>query len=170
VAGANEEPKLNLQAGATALDEDIPRVLKVLGASSLEEIGWSRPNRLSLLVPMTGIYQGQKDDFLLRLGFEAYREWPPSARFVNPGSLDYAYPDDQHFVPKLVSQECQTHVAYQRTPQSNKIQLICCSATLEFYQALHGVEADHIWKNTDTFFTTITAIQKALGSSYQGRF
>lgn len=170
MAKANEQPTLDVQAGAAALDEDIPRVLRLLRASSLEELGWSRPNRLSLLVPMSGTYQDTKDEYLLRLGFQAYRKWPPSAQFVNPETLAYVYPQDQHFVPKLTSPECHSHVAHQRNPQSNKIQLICCSATLEFYDVLHGVEPQHVWRETDTFFTTITAIQKAFTSFYQGRF
>ena len=113
MASANEQPTADIQAGATALDEDIPRVLSVLEASSLEALGWSRPDRLSLLVPMDGVYQGKTDEYLLRLGFQAYRKWPPSARFVNPATLDYVYPQDQHFIPQLTSQECRTHAAYQ---------------------------------------------------------
>ena len=170
MAKANEQPTLDVQAGAAALDEDIPRVLRLLEATSLEQVGWSRPNRLSLLVPMSGTYQGNKDDYLLRLGFQAYRKWPPSAQFVNPETLAYVYPQDQHFVPKLTSPECHTHVAHQRNAQSSKTQLICCSATLEFYDVLHGVEPQHVWREIDTFFTTITAIQKAFTSFYQGRF
>jgi hypothetical protein len=170
MAKANEQPTLDVQAGAAALDEDIPRVLKLLEASSLEELGWSRPNKLSLLVPMSGMYQDNKDEYLLRLGFQAYRKWPPSAQFVNPATLAYVYPQDQHFVPKLASPECHAHVAHQRNPASSKIQLICCSATLEFYDLLHNVEPQHLWRETDTFFTTITAIQKAFTSFYQGRF
>jgi hypothetical protein len=111
MAKANELPTLDVQAGAAALDEDIPRVLRVLGASSIEELGWSRPNKLKLLVPMYGACQGEKEEYTLRLGFQAYRRWPPSAQFVNPATLDYAYPQDQHFVPKLTSPECRTHIA-----------------------------------------------------------
>jgi hypothetical protein len=170
MAKANERPTLDVQAGAAALDEDIPRVLRVLGYSCLEELGWSRPNRLSLLVPMNGTFEGKSDEYLLRLGFQAYRRWPPSAQFVNPATCSYVYPQDQRFVPKVKSPECETHVAYQQNQQSNRIQLICCSATLEFYEVLHGVQPYHVWRETDTFLTTITVIQKALTSFYQGRF
>lgn len=170
MAKANEQPTLDVQAGAAALDEDIPRVLKLFSASSLEELGWSRPNRLSLLIPMIGTYLEKEDEYLLRLGFQAYRRWPPSAQFVNPASLAYVYPQDQHFVPKLTSPECHTHIAYQQKPHVTSIQLICCSATLEFYDTLHSVQPDHVWRESDTFFTTITAIQKAMASFYQGRF
>jgi hypothetical protein len=170
MAKANEPPTLDVQAGVAALDEDIPRVLSLLGASSLDLVGWSRLNRLSLLVPMVGVNQGKEDKYVLRLGFQAYRKWPPSAQFVNPSTGDYVYPQDQQFVPKLTSSECYTHTAYRRNPQANPIQLICCSATLEFYVMLHEVKPEHIWRETDTFFTTITAIRKAFGSFYQGRF
>jgi hypothetical protein len=169
MARANEKPTLDVQAGAAALDEDIPRVLNLLGADSLEALGWRRSNRLTLLVPMSGVFQGAKDDFLLRLGFQAYRKWPPSAQFVNPSTHVYAHPTDQHFVPRLTSPECHTHTEYAR-PGGGTLQLICCSATLEFYEVLHGVEPQHIWRETDTFLVTTTAIQKAMTSFYGGRF
>ena len=53
---------------------------------------------------------------------------------------------------------------------SARIQLICCSATLEFYEVLHNVEQQHLWSESDTFFTTVMAIRKAFASFYQGRF
>ncbi len=170
MARANELPTQDLQAGAAALDEDIPRVLRFIGVSSLEELGWSRPNKLSLLVPMVGTYQGKEDRYLLRLGFQAYRKWPPSAQFVNPETKGYVYPGDQRFVPKLTSPECHTHAAYRRTQQTPPVQLVCCSATLEFYEVLHHVKPEHLWKETNTFLTTIMAIRKALTSFYGGRF
>lgn len=170
MARANELPTQDLQAGAAALDEDIPRVLRIMGVSSLEELEWSRPNKLSLLVPMIGTCQGNEDRYILRLGFQAYRKWPPSAQFVNPETKGYVYPDDQRFVPKLTSPECYAHVAYRQTPQASAVQLICCSATLEFYEVLHQVKPEHLWKETDTFLTTIMAIRKALTSYYGGRF
>jgi hypothetical protein len=170
VAQANVMPTQDLQAGAAALDEDIPRVLRLMDASSLEELGWSRPSRLSLLVPMVGTYQGNENKFLLRLGFQAYRKWPPSARFVNPETASFVYPQDQCFVPKLTSSECHTHIAYRQNAQAAPIQLICCSATLEFYEVLHQVKPEHLWRETDTFLTTIMAIRKAMTSFYGGRF
>lgn len=168
MATANVSPTLDAESGAAALDQDIPRVLKLEGVSSLEELGWSRPTKLTLFVPMRGILAGKTDEYLLSLGFQAYRKWPPSARFVNPETRTYSYPQDQHYVPRLTSPECQTHIAYPRSPGT--IQLVCCSATLEFYEVLHSVESHHLWRETDTFFTTITAIRKAFTSSYQGRF
>lgn len=170
MAQANELPTQDLQAGAAALDEDIPRVLRIMGALSLDDLGWSRPNKMSLLLPMAGTHQGNEDHYLLRLGFQAYRKWPPSAQFVNPETKGYIYPNDQRFVPKLTSQECYTHVAYRRAPQANPVQLICCSAVLEFYEVLHHVKPEHLWRETDTFLTTIMAIRRALTSFYGGRF
>lgn len=168
MAAVSVAPTIDAIAGAAALDEDIPRVLELEGASSLAELGWSRPNRLSLLVPMTGMRGGATDSYLLRLGFQAYRAWPPSAQFVNPDTQGYAYPQDQHHVPMLASPECHAHVAYAKG--AGTIQLICCSATLEFYEVLHSVEQHHLWRETNTFFTTIMAIRRAFGSHYQGRF
>jgi hypothetical protein len=156
-------------AGVAALDEDIPRVLRVLGAPSIEALGWTRPNKLSLLIPMRASRNGQTDDFVLRLGFQAYRFWPPSALFVNPNTSRFDYPQDTQFVPRLTSPECQTHTAYAR-PGGGTTQLICCSATLEFYEVLHDVKPEHVWQDTHTFYTTIVAVERAMTSFYEGRF
>lgn len=169
MAKANEQPALDVIAGAAALDEDLPRVLRLMEADSIEELGWTRLNRITLLIPMSGVHQDKKDDYLLRLGFQAYRKWPPSAQFVNPETLGYAHPKDQHFVPRLTSPECHTHCAYNN-PRGGTLQLICCSATLEFYEVLHGVKPEHVWRESETFFSTLAAIQKAMTSFYVGRF
>ncbi|HJU08322.1 MAG TPA: hypothetical protein VJ727_07575 [Rhodanobacteraceae bacterium] len=168
MAQINESPAIDPAAGAAALEEDLPRVLRMLGATSIEELGWSRPNKLTLLIPISGVHQGNTDDYLLRLGFHAYRTWPPSAQFVNPETLSYSYPQDQHFVPQLTSGECRTHVAYPHG--TNKIQLICCSATLEFYEIKHNVAQEHLWSETNNFWTTVNAIKRAMASFYQGPF
>jgi hypothetical protein len=161
-------PTVDVRAGAAALDQDIPRVLNLLGAQSLEQVGWSRPNKLTLLVPMWGMSGATRDDYLLRLGFQAYRRWPPSAQFVNPATLAYQNPEDQKCVPRLASNECHTHLAYPK-PGGGEVQLVCCSAVMEFYEVLHDVNAEHVWRETDTFYKTIMAIQKAFGSAYGGR-
>src|ERR1700691_2091143 len=107
-------PVLDIARGIASLDEDIPRVLALLGKTATEELGWRRPNRSSLIVPIQGTLNGVAETYVLRLGFAAYRKWPPSAQFVNPDTASYVYPQDQHFVPKLTSPECYTHVGYQR--------------------------------------------------------
>lgn len=170
MAKAGVAPTMDVQAGLQALEEDLPRVLRIEGVSSLDELGWFRPSKLALLVPMTGTRSGRTDEYLLRLGFQAYRKWPPSAQFVNPETRAYQYPDDQHHVPKLTSAECRTHVNYGGNASNPGRQLICCSATLEFYEVLHGVQPHHLWRETETFYTTIVAIRKALASNYEGRF
>jgi hypothetical protein len=169
MAVANVRPAVDVQAGLAAFEEDLPRVLRALDAVTLDSLGWSRPNKMSLLVPMTGLLGGSVDQFVLRLGFAAYRTWPPSAQFVNPETGAFVYPQDQHHIPKLTSQECHTHAAYAR-PGGGTVQLICCSATMEFYDVLHSVESKHVWRGTETFLTTINAVTRALSSHYQGRF
>jgi hypothetical protein len=164
---ASGSPVQDIRAGASALDEDLQRVLKFEGASRVEDLGWTKPDLLRLLVPMTGVLKGVRDDYLLRLGFQCYRNHPPSAQFVNPDTLDYAYPRDQHHVPILNSPECQTHIAYPKPPGT--IQVVCCSLTLEFYEVGHSVNPDHIWRTTDNFYSTVIAIRRAFASHYQGR-
>lgn len=169
MAKAGEAPILNPKAGLAAFEADLERVLRLEGASKLEDLGWIRHDKLTLLVPMEGVKDGKADDFMLRLGFHAYREWPPSAQFVNPETLVYSHGPDNHHVPQLTSNECHTHLAYAH-PKGGTVQLICCSATLEFYDVLHGVEPRHVWSASNNFNSTITAIRRAMTSHYQGRF
>ena len=87
-------------------------------------------------------------------------------RYRHPATKVFTSPQDRCFIPKLTSQECHTHAAYQ----PSGIQLICCSATREFYEVRHSVEERHIWNKRNTFYTTIVAIERAMAESYQGRF
>jgi hypothetical protein len=169
MAIAGQVPVINIRMGIQALDEDLPRVLKALGGDSMQGIGWARPDELTLLVPMVASHGGAADSYLLRLQFQAYRDWPPSAQFVNPETTQYVWPQDQHHVPQLVSNECRTHANYP-TSSGKGIQLICCSATKEFYDVRHSVESAHLWCNTYNFLTTLQAIRRAMGTSYIGRF
>lgn len=169
MAQANVRPQLDVHAGRAAVEEDLPRVLHVLEAPSLEALGWSRPNKLTLLVPIVGVHQAKSESFLLKLGFQAYRTWPPSAQFVNPQTCDYIQQQDRHHVPKLTHSGCHTHPEYGAA-NGAKVQLICCSATLEFYDVLHSVQPHHVWRETDTFLATLNAIWLAFESSFQGRF
>jgi hypothetical protein len=122
-----------------------------------------------MLIPVTGSIEDRVDQYLLKLAFHSYRDWPPSAQFVNPGTKQYGWPADQEFVPRIESPECHTHPNYV-TPSGAGIQLICCSATSEFYDVLHSVEPHHMWDGKSTFLTTLKAIQRAMNTHYRGRF
>lgn len=102
------------------------------------------------------------------------RQAPPEVPpFVSPYlRRPLRRPDEvegNHHVPQLTSPECHTHLAYVH-PKGGTTQLICCSATLEFYDVLHSVEPRHVWDGRSTFFSTIVAIRRAIASHYQGRF
>src|SRR5690348_14341481 len=100
MARPGEEPVPNTPARAqAALEADLPRVLR---GRTLEEAGWKRPDALTLLVPLAGEREdGTVDEFLLRLQFGYYRDWPPSAQFVNPETGTYRYPDDVRWLPRI---------------------------------------------------------------------
>lgn len=149
------------------LDQHLPRVLEFEGRS-MEELGWTRPSNRTLLIPMRGMRDGAVDEYLLRLDFIAGAEWPPSARFVNPETFEYAGLSDQHHLPQLTSPEVHVHAAY---PGPNgEIQLVCCSAVYEYYDVNHGGDDATLWRDGDTFRTTLSAIERAFSTSYQGRF
>jgi hypothetical protein len=161
MAKMNTEPTAMRPADAiAALDEDLSKVLK---GKTIEETGWTRLDPLTLLVPVNGGRGDKVDDYLLRLGFGYYREWPPSAQFVNPVTKVFEVGKDEKWLPKIEGwNELHVHANYNGTGQ-----LICCSNTLEFYKVRHGMEAKHLWNpERQNFAATLAAINWALRSTY----
>lgn len=168
MASHSVRPSVDLNAGRQVLQEHLPPVLAYKG-HTLEELGWSLLSDRTLLVPMQGHHQGSVEDYLLRLDFIAGNDWPPSAKFVNPDTLDYVVDADQHHLPILTSPEVHVHSAYN--PGDGRIlQLICCSAVYQYYDVAHGGDDSILWRSTDTFLRTLNAIERACGSHYSGRF
>lgn len=167
MAAIGVDPVQNTPAAARrALERDLPRVLR---GRTLEEAGWRRPDDLTLLVPMQATREdGGGDDFLLRLNFGYYPDWPPSALFVNPETDRYEYPADAHHLPRIEgSPEIQVHKFYNSNGQYPVGQLICASVTLEFYIIRHQVQQAHLWDaGRQTFAATINAISHWMKPPY----
>lgn len=160
MAKEGETPVPDPTRGADALRDDLPKVLR---GQTLEEAGWCQPDSLTLLVPLFAQRDDRTTDFyLLRLYFNCYPEWPPSAQFVNPQTLRYAGSADKKWLPKIEGcQEIAVHDSYSYNNQS--IQLICCSVTLEFYQVRHGVKPEHVWDGKhQNFSATLAAVRHGL--------
>lgn len=166
MARAGISPVADPHGGRARFEAHLPRVL---GSSSLEQLGWRKPNVLTLLVPVVGGASGA-DEYLLRLGFEYYSEWPPTATFVNPKTLRFDGDRDLYWLPRVEGDPgLAVHANYQGNGSTG--QLICCSLTAQFYQVLHGVKEEHVWNaERFTFGATIHRIQRALKSTfYRGR-
>lgn len=163
-------PTIDLAAGREVLDHDLAAALALHDAASPEALGWHRDGSRRLLVPLRGVHNGKADEFLLRLDFKTGREWPPSAQFVDPATLAYRGVVDQHHLPQLRSPEVHVHPAYACPHLHDPVQLICCSATLEYYDVLHGGQDELVWRNDDTFLLTLAAIGRAMSQHYFGRF
>ena len=160
MAALNADPVPNLPAGIARLERDLP---DVLAGRTLEQAGWVQPTRSSLCIPT---WSKTFDFFLLRLTFECYPEWPPSALFVNPITKIYEGKDIM-WLPKIEAPHLKTHANYA----DRHGQVICNSSTLEFYKVGHGLgDAGHIWNESYTFQHTLHTITDALRSSfYLGR-
>ena len=167
MAEPNVRPTMDLAAGREVLAATLPRVLSTIGAASLGDLSWRQLNTNTLLIPMEGSLEGVKESYLLKLHFRTSTDWPPSAQFVSPVTLNYELGQDRHHLPNLQSPEAYVHPAYQA--HGREQQLICCSATFEFYDVLHSVEPRHVWKSTDTFLVTLRAIERAMATHYHGR-
>lgn len=166
-----------------AVERDLPIVL---GGRSCESVGWQRPDPLTLYVPLRaytsdtgdssyGFKQAPTDtaessetvdEYLLRLYFSYYPQWPPSALFVNPSSKRFGA-GDKAWLPMITgAAEVYVHEAYGATGT----QLICCSATLEFYLVNHDVQEKHRWKPGSSFAITLNTLSRYLRPPhYTGR-
>lgn len=170
MASHSVRPTINLAAGRHVLAEDVPRVLAGREQSSLEALGWRQIGDRKLFIPIFGTIAGSTEEYLLRLEFMTARDWPPSAQFVNPATLTYEVTRDQVHLPQLNHAEVHVHPTYQSPVSQTPIQLICCSATLEYYDVLHGGDDAILWQNTDNFMQSLSAIRRAMASaSYLGR-
>ena len=158
MASLNVSPIPDIQRGIEALEHDLPLVLK---ERSIEQAGWCLLDQLTLLVPLYAkspidLY----DLYLLKLNFSCYPEWPPSAQFVNPSTLNYVPVEDKKWLPLI---EGANGIAFHDNFPGHGIQLICCSTTLEFYQVRHAVNPEHIWQHPyQNFSATIAAIKYGL--------
>lgn len=169
MAQAGKDPVLaNPVEAITSFEGDLA---KVLNGRTLEEARWRRLDDLSLLVPMRGIQNnGTVDDYWLRLGFAYYDDWPPSAQFVNPATIQYNQASDKCWLPSIEgTDEIRVHADFNSG--GHRLQLICCSLTLEFYLVKHGVNEQHVWdRRKFNFAATINQIDWALKSPfYKGR-
>lgn len=161
-------PEQDIYAGKEAFQRDLKLVLK---EDTLHGRGWSMPNDLTLLVPMLveNSQTEQSDLYLLRLVFDHYPKGPPSAQFINPLTMSYAYPEDARWLPKCEgAPDIHFHPNYNNTGQ----QLICSSTTLEFYKVNHDVKAEHVWDPARmTFNATLAAVRRGLAPTfYRGRW
>ena len=167
MARAKEVPVPNTPKRAVdAIEAHLPVVLR---GRTLEEVGWERPDPLTLLIPVPGnTADGAWDDYLLRLGFLYYPDWPPSTQFVNPETRAYRFPEDKCWLPKIEGTgEIAVHAQYDLPNNAGKIQLICSSVTLEFYQVLHSVEERLVWNpKVQNFAATLAAIERGLRQPY----
>ncbi len=75
---------------------------------------------------------------------------------------------DLYWLPKIEgTTEIQIH---KHVPDAGG-QLICCSATLEFYIMKHEVKPELLWDHTKhTFALTINQVEWGLANFYKGRF
>ena len=164
---------------------------QVLAGRTLESAGWERPDPLTLYVPMRGFTTATtavaygfdpaadpggadavfadapaSDDYLLRLYFSHYPAWPPSARFVNPATRQFAAGDERWLPAINGASELHVHANYGNTSG----QVICCSATLEFYLVNHQVADQHRWQPGSSFASTLNVFSRYMRPPpYTGR-
>ena len=169
----NEYPvQADPATACAALDADIEKLLVAKGLSSISELGWERPSKLRLHIPMRARRGNSEDEFLLELGFSHYPTWPPSARFINPQTKEYDPGADLQWLPIIQgTNSIQTHKSYSNVQGLVSHGFICCSFTLDFYLQRHSLQPEDHWQACPrTFYATVHRIQTALRDHYKGRF
>jgi hypothetical protein len=159
-------PIQDIHTGRAALARDLERYLN---GRSLIELGWEQPDDLTLLIPMFGVREtGERDLYLLKLVFDCYPAFPPSAQFINPLTRNFAPLEDARWMP---SQSGVSDLGFHLNYNNNQGQLICSSMTAEFYKVNHDVKEEHVWtEGRHTFMSTIAAIRPGLvPPHYRGR-
>jgi len=165
MAKAKQQPVLSSPLLAKeAFERDLEKVLKRRG-NSLSDLRWERLGDLCLFVPVIGRVPGSEtvDQYLVKLEFGYYPEWPPSTIFVNPNTRSYDLAKDKCWLPSVVDcTEFRVHDNYQQVGQ-----VVCSSVTLEFYKVLHDVKPEHVWNpEKQNFGHTIYQVEWALNSSF----
>lgn len=108
---------------------------------------------------------GEMDEYLVRLMFLHYPDWPPSVTFVNPETRQY---DGSHWPTVAGSQRVAFHAQYGDAPAG----MVCNSMTFEYYfWGGHGPSENIHWnKERHTFAATIAELVDHLNPPfYQGR-
>lgn len=108
---------------------------------------------------------GDTDEYLIRLLFLYYPNWPPSVTFLNPETREY---DGSHWPSVAGSSRIAFHPRYGDAPSG----MVCNSMTFEYYfWGGHSAAADIHWdKNIHTFAATVAELIDHLNSPfYQGK-
>jgi hypothetical protein len=93
---------------------------------ALEGLRWHSDGQLAILVWLEDQHAaGQVDEYVARLSFLYYPEWPPAVTFVNPETKQY----DPAFWPQAGSDRLAMHPAYGDASEG----LVCNSMVFQFY-------------------------------------
>lgn len=109
-------------------------------------------------IHMTGTSDsGATDEYLVRLGFLYYPDWPPTVTFLNPKTNKY---DGTHWPQPTASSRLQFNSAYGDAPAG----MVCNSMTFEYYFWGGHSPAENIrWRNdVHTFAATLAELRDHL--------
>ena len=116
----------------------------------------------TIYVHMTGNSEsGGTDEYLVRLGFLYYPDWPPTVTFVNPETNKH---DGTHWPEPVASPRLQFNPAYGDAPAG----MVCNSMTFEYYFWGGHAPAENIrWKKgVHTFAATLAELGDHLRPPY----
>ena len=156
-----EEPVPNTPAqAATALEAHLPVVLR---GRTLEEAGWKRPDPLTLLIPVIGICEGPARRLRAAPSLRLLPRLAARCPVCEPRDGGVPLPRRCARLPRVEgTNEIAVHVYYD-----NRLQLVCASVTLEFYQVRHGVVPHLVWDaNVQNFAATLAAVERGLRPPY----
>jgi hypothetical protein len=134
--------------------------------NALEGYRYEYDDDRTIYVCMTGTRpDSTKDEYLVRLTFLYYPEWPPCVTFVNPDTRRY---DGKNWPQISGATRLAFHPSYGDAPAG----MVCNSMTFEYYFWGGHSPAEGIkWnKEIHTFAATLAELQDHLEQPfYQGR-
>ena len=133
--------------------------------NALEGYNWEYDNDRTIYVKMPATdEQGKTEEYLIRLTFLYYPDWPPSVTFLNPETKRY---DGTHW-PQTNSPSLAMHPSYGDAPTG----MVCNSMMFEYYfWGGHNATENIRWqKGKHTLAATIAELTDHLKPPlYKGR-
>lgn len=129
---------------------------------ALEGLEWEYDDDRTIIIHLVGMDQsGTIDNYLAKLTFLYYPEWPPSVTFLNPETGTY---DGTHW-PRIEGHpSLAMHPSYGDAPTG----MVCNSMTFEYYfWGGHGTNEATAWKKSvHTLAATVAELTDAFSARY----
>lgn len=144
-------------------DPEVARAaLQKHSPAALEDCDYEYDGDRTIYLKLTAVAgDGKSEDYLVRMQFLYYPDWPPCVTFLNPETRQY---DGTHWPQLADAPKVGIHPAYAGAPAG----MVCNSMTFEYYfWGGHNPSDGITWKaGVHTFAATISELKDHLRQPY----